>query len=148
MGAPVELLAKALSLELEDVVANVEFAAAPEDFELPMGPIKRGSLAGYRFEVLGMIDNQPAIGVEHITRIHSGAGPDWPFLEPGGFRIAVEGTPSYHVEIVIDEPDASIGACVGTAARAVNAIPVVFAAPAGVCSFLDLPMITAIRSAL
>jgi 2,4-diaminopentanoate dehydrogenase len=148
MGAPVELLAKALSFELDDVVAKVEFAEAPEEFELPMGHIGRGSLAGYRFEVLGMLGDQPAIAIEHITRIHSGAGPDWPSLEPGGFRIALEGTPSYRVEIVVDEPDASIGACTGTAARAVNAIPVVCAAPVGVCSFLDLPLITAVGNGL
>ena len=38
MGAPVDLLAKALSLDLDGIVTNVEFAAAPEDFELPVGP--------------------------------------------------------------------------------------------------------------
>ena len=148
MGAPVKLLADALSLELDRITAKVEFAEAPEDFYLPMGPIRRGSLAGYRFEVEGITDNAAVVAVEHITRIHDGAGHDWPSLEPGGFRIAVEGTPSYRVEVVIDEPDASIGACTGTAARAVNAIPVVCAAPSGVCSFLDLPMISAVRSAL
>ena len=149
MGAPVDLLARALSLELDDIVVNVEFAPAPEDFELPMGPIEHGSLAGYRFEILGMIDSNPAVAVEHVTRIHSAAGPEWPTLEPGGgFRIAIDGTPSYRVEIRIDEPDASVGACAGTAARAINAIPTVCAAPAGVCSFLDLPMIAAVRSGL
>ncbi len=148
MAAPVELLANALSLELDEVVATVEFAEAPEEFELSMGHIGRGSLAGYRFEVLGMVDDHPAIGVEHITRIHKEAGPDWPTLEPGGFRIVVEGSPSYRVEVVIDEPDASTGACTGTAARAVNAIPVVCAAPPGVCSFLDLPSITGIWKGL
>jgi 2,4-diaminopentanoate dehydrogenase len=146
MGAPVRLLAEALSIELDQVIANVEFAEAPEAFVLPMGGISRGSLAGFRFEVLGLIGDRPAVGIEHITRIHDGAGPAWPSLEPGGFRIAVEGSPSYRVEVVVDEPDASIGACTGTAARAVNAIPVVCAAPTGVCSFLDLPSIAAVRS--
>jgi len=148
MGAPVKLLADALSLELDRIASKVEFAEAPEGFVLPMGPISRGSLAGYRFEVEGIIDDVPVVAIEHITRIHDEAGPDWPSLEPGGFRVAVQGTPSYQVEVVIDEPDASIGACTGTAARAVNAIPVVCAAPPGVCSFLDLPMICGVRSAL
>jgi 4-hydroxy-tetrahydrodipicolinate reductase len=148
MGAPVKLLADALSLELDRITAKVEFAEAPEDFVLPMGRISRGSLAGYRFEVEGIIDNAVVVAIEHITRIHDEAGLDWPSLHPGGFRIAVEGTPSYQVDVVIDEPDASIGACTGTAARAVNAIPVVCAARPGVCSFLDLPMISAVRSAL
>jgi 2,4-diaminopentanoate dehydrogenase len=145
MGAPVTLLARALSIELDQVVARVEFAEAPRDFVLPMGPISRGSLAGFRFEVLGLIEDRPAVSIEHITRIHPDAGPGWPSLDPGGFRIAVDGTPSYQVDVVVDEPDASIGACTGTAARAVNSIPVVCAAPPGVCSFLDLPSIVAGR---
>ena len=84
IGAPVMLLAEALSFELDQVVANVEFAEAPEDFVLPMGAISRGSLAGYRFEVLGLIGKRTTVGIEHITRIHHGAGPEWPTLEPGG----------------------------------------------------------------
>ena len=58
----------------------------------------------------------------------------------------LNGTPSYKVEVVFDEDDANIAGCTGTAARAVNAIPVVCAAPSGVCSFLDLPMISAAGS--
>jgi 4-hydroxy-tetrahydrodipicolinate reductase len=92
-----------------------------------------------------MVKGEPVVAVEHITRIHDGASPHWPSLDPGGFRILIEGTPSYRVEVVIDEPDANIGACTGTAARAVNAVPVVCAAPPGVCSFLDLPVISAGR---
>jgi 4-hydroxy-tetrahydrodipicolinate reductase len=143
MSGPVRLLADALAIELDDVVARVEFAAAPEAFDLPIGPISKGSVAGYRFEVLGMVDGEPMIALEHITRVHHRAAPDWPNLQPGGFRIMLEGTPSYRVDVIVDEPDANVGACTGTAARAVNAIPVVCAAPAGVCSFLDLPLIPA-----
>jgi 4-hydroxy-tetrahydrodipicolinate reductase len=145
MAGPVTLLADALSITLDDVTARVELAEAPESFELPMGPIPEGTLAGYRFEVLGLVKGEPVVAVEHITRIHDRAAPHWPSLDPGGFRVLIEGTPSYRVEVVIDEPDANIGACTGTAARAVNAIPVVCAAPPGVCSFLDLPVISAAR---
>ncbi len=144
MSGPVRLLADALAIRLDGVVANVEFAAAPQAFDLPIGPISKGSLAGYRFEVLGIVDGEPVIALEHITRVHDRVAPDWPTLQPGGFRIILEGTPSYRVDVVIDEPDATIGACTGTAARAVNAIPVVCAAPTGVCSFLDLPFIHAL----
>jgi len=143
MAGPVMLLADALSIRLDDVTARVELAAAPESFELPIGLIPEGSLAGYRFEILGLVKGEPVVAVEHITRIHDRAAPHWPSLDPGGFRVLIEGTPSYRVEVVIDEPDANIGACTGTAARAVNAVPVVCAAPPGVCSFLDLPVISA-----
>jgi hypothetical protein len=144
MGAPIRLLADALAIRLDDVIAKVEFAAAPHAFDLPIGHISRGSLAGYRFEVLGLVEGEPVVALEHITRVHDGVAPEWPTLDPGGFRLLLEGTPSYRVDVVIDEPDATIGACAGTAARAVNAIPIVCAAPTGVCSFLDLPLISAL----
>jgi hypothetical protein len=146
MGAPVRLLAQALHLDLDEVTAAVEFAHAEHDFEVPMGPIGAGTIAGYRFEVLGLVDGTPAIAVEHVTRIHPEIAPEWPNLDPGGFRVLLDGTPSYTVEVVFEEDDPNIAACTGTAARAVNAIPLVCAAPAGVLSFLDLPMISAAGS--
>lgn len=144
MGAPIRLLADALGINLDEVIANVEFAPAPEAFDLPIGAIGQGSIAGYRFEILGKSNGEAVLALEHITRLHDLVAPQWPTLEPGGFRILLEGTPSYRVDVVVDEPDASMGACTGTAARAVNAIPVVCAAPAGVCSFVDLPLISAL----
>jgi hypothetical protein len=146
MGAPVRLLAEALDVDLDDVTAVVEFANAEHDFEVPMGPIAAGTIAGYRFEVLGLVDGSPAIAVEHVTRIHPDVAPSWPNLDPGGFRVLLDGTPSYTVEVVFKEDDPNIAACTGTAARAVNSIPVVCDAPPGVLSFLDLPMISAAGS--
>jgi hypothetical protein len=146
MGAPVRLLAEALSIQLDDVTAVVDFAVSDRAFEVPMGPIDAGSIAGYRFEILGLVDKRPVVAVEHITRIHSDVAPDWPRLDPGGFRVLLEGTPSYTVEVKFDEDDPNIAGCTGTAARAVNAIRVVDHAPSGVFSFLDLPMINAAGS--
>jgi 4-hydroxy-tetrahydrodipicolinate reductase len=143
MGAPIGLLADALSITLDDVTANVELAEAPETFDIPIGPIGKGSIGGYRFEVLGIVGGEAVLAVEHITRVHASVAPHWPVLEPGGFRLFVQGTPSYRIEVVVDEPDANVGACTGTAARAVNAVRAVCAAPPGVCSFLDLPLMTA-----
>jgi hypothetical protein len=50
------------------------------------------------------------------------------------------------VEVIFNAADPNVAACTGTAARAVNAIPVVCDAPAGVFSFLDLPTIAAVGS--
>lgn len=146
MGAPVRLLAEALRVELDDVRAVVEFATLDRPLDVPMGHIDAGTIAGYRFEVLGLVKDSPVIAVEHVTRLDSEVAPGWPSLDPGGFRVLLDGTPSYKVEVVFDENDANVAGCTGTAARAVNAIPVVCAAPTGVCSFLDLPMITAAGS--
>ncbi len=146
MNAPVLLLAEALGVTLDDVTAVVDLAAASEDFDIPMGPINSGTVAGYRFEVLGMVGAQVRIALEHVTRIHPDVAPHWPSIEPGGFRVIIEGTPSFTTEVVFDEDDPATAGCVATAARAVNSIPIVCAAPSGVCSFLDLPTITAAGS--
>jgi 2,4-diaminopentanoate dehydrogenase len=143
MGGPVLLLAEALGVTLDDVTAVVDLAVAGEDFEVPMGPIGEGTVAGYRFELLGMVGGAARIAVEHITRIHPDVAPHWPSIGPGGFRVIVEGTPSFTAEVVFDEDDPTTAGCVATAARVVNSIPTVCAAPSGVCSFLDLPMISA-----
>jgi 4-hydroxy-tetrahydrodipicolinate reductase len=146
MGAPVRLLADALHLDLDDVTAAVEFAPAEHSFEIPMGPIEQGAIAGYRFEILGMLRDEPVIAVEHVTRVDPDIAPTWPRVDPGGFRVLIDGAPSYRVEVAFDEDDPNVAGCTGTAARAVNAVPIVCDAPAGVCSFLDLPMISAAGS--
>jgi hypothetical protein len=146
MGGPVQLLADALGVTLDEITATVDLAAAGVDFEVPMGPIAKGTVAGYRFELLGMVGAEARIAVEHVTRIHPDVAPDWPSLGPGGFRVIIEGTPSFTAEVVFDEDDPTVAGCLGTAARAVNSISIVCAAPPGVCSFLDLPTISAAGS--
>jgi hypothetical protein len=140
------MLAAALRVELDDVSASVEFAEAARDFSVPMGEISKGSIAGYRFEVVGRRKDREIIAVEHVTRLDDDVAPHWATLRPGGFRVLLEGSPSYEVTVAFKEDDPNVAACTGTAARAVNAIATVCEARAGVCSFLDLPMITAAGS--
>jgi 2,4-diaminopentanoate dehydrogenase len=146
MAAPVRTLADALRIDLDEITAEVEFEPAPETFDVAMGRIDAGTIAAYRFQILGQLKGRAAIAVEHVTRLNSDVAPQWPDLDPGGFRVIVDGTPSFVTEISF-VGDANVGACTGTAARAVNSVPIVVEAPAGVCSFLDLPTISAAGSA-
>jgi hypothetical protein len=146
MDAPVRMLAQALDVAVDDVIARAQFAQADRNFKIPMGPIAKETIAGYRFEVIGLSGGEELTVVEHVTRIDGTVAPEWPKLEPGGFRILLDGTPSYKVEVTFDESDSSIAACTGTAARAVNSVAAVCRAPVGVFSFLDLPMISAAGS--
>jgi hypothetical protein len=143
MGAPILLLADALGIELDDLVSSAEIEAIDKDLDLPMGPIPAGTIAGYRFEVAGRKGDTTVLALDHITRLDPAVAPQWPALDPGGFRVIVEGRPSFTTSTVFDEVDAAVAGCMGTAARAVNAIPVVMSAPPGVCSSLDLPTIIA-----
>ena len=102
-------------------------------------------MAALRFEVQGWIRGRAAIVVEHVTRMHPDMAPDWPQPKgAGGYRITVEGSPSYTVdfEMMGEDGDHNTGGLVATGMRILNAIPAVCAAPPGVLSTLDLPLVT------
>ena len=119
---------------------------APEDIEISAGTIAKGTAAGLRFEVIGLVDGAPAIVVEHVTRLREDLYPDWPQpAQPGGnYRIEITGEPSYAMDLCLSSPngDHNHAGLVATAMRLVNAIPSVVAAPAGICTTIDLPFAT------
>jgi hypothetical protein len=72
--------------------------------------------------------------------------PDWPQPASGGgsYRVEITGEPSYAVDIVPSsrKGDHNHAAIAGAAGRIVNAIPAVVAAPPGIRTTLDLPLVT------
>ena len=121
---------------------------APETFETRMGRIEKGTCAGVRFEVQGIVDGKPALVAAHVNRLRDDIGPDWDRLSGqghSGYKIEVKGSPSLTCEIepVGEDGDHNTAGITGTAMRVVNAIPVVCDAGARVESILDLPLFTA-----
>jgi hypothetical protein len=102
-----------------------------------------------RFEVQGIVDGKPVVVLEHVTRLRDDLCPDWP--QPaqagGSYRIEVTGEPNYALDLCLSSSkgDHNHAGLVATAARIVNAIPAVVAAPAGIVTTLDLPLITGKR---
>jgi 4-hydroxy-tetrahydrodipicolinate reductase len=145
-GSVVRQLAAGLGIELEQVTERYERIPAPEDFDIASGHIPEGSAAALRFEVLGIVDGEPAVVLEHVTRLREDLCPDWPQpAQPGGsYRIEITGEPSYGIDVCLGSPngDHNHAGLVATAMRVVNAIPAVVAAPAGIRTTLDLPLIT------
>ncbi|MBM3674115.1 MAG: diacylglycerol kinase [Actinobacteria bacterium] len=144
-GGVVHMIAAGLGVELDDVREVVERRAAERDHHSAVGLVPAGSMAGLRFEVQGWVHGRPAIVVEHVTRMHPEVAPDWPQPKGGGsYRVQVDGSPSYAVEIEItgEDGDHNTGGLVGTGMRLLNAIPAVCAAPPGLLSTLDLPLVT------
>ena len=119
---------------------------APEDFDIASGHIPEGSAAALRFEVLGLVDGDPVVVLEHVTRLREDLCPDWPQpAQPGGsYRIEITGEPSYGVDVCLSSRrgDHNHAGLVATAMRVVNAIPAVVAAPPGIRTTLDLPLVT------
>jgi hypothetical protein len=140
--APIMLVADGLGASIEDFAYTREVAVADHTFRVAAGEIREGTVAAQRFGFSGIIAGRRAITVEHITRVGADQAPDWP--RGRGWRVSVEGAPSMLLEatIAVNGEDENDQGCLGTAMHAIHAIPHVCAAPPGIRTFLDLPMIT------
>jgi 4-hydroxy-tetrahydrodipicolinate reductase len=144
-GPVVRMLADALEAPLDDIREVHERQPAPETFDIPVGTIEEGTAAALRFEVQGIVRGEPAIVLEHVTRLRDDLAPAWPAPpRGGGYRIEITGSPSWTCELgmVGADGDHNTGGLVATAMRVLNAIPAVVAAPPGLLTPLDLPLIT------
>src|SRR3546814_18089986 len=76
-----------------------------------------------RFEIIGVVDGEERIVVEHVTRLRDDDAPDWP--QGQGYRILIEGEPSAKVELMLssDLGDHNHAGCLATAMHVINAIP-------------------------
>ena len=145
-GTAIRQLAAGLGIEVDQITESHQREPAPEDFDIAVGPIAKGTMAALQFEIRGMVNGHPAIVIEHITRLRPDLRPDWPQPAAGGgsYRVEITGEPSYAVDIVPSsrKGDHNHAAIVAAAGRIVNAIPAVLAAPPGIRSTLDLPLVT------
>jgi 4-hydroxy-tetrahydrodipicolinate reductase len=130
-------------VKLDRIEAWHERRPAERSFDTPIGHVAKGTMAGLRFEVRGIVGGKPRIVVEHVTRLHDDVAPDWPQSQ-GGYKVLISGVPRIEVSLdMADEHgDHAVGGVVLTATRLVNAIPAVCQAGPGLLTALDLPMIT------
>jgi 2,4-diaminopentanoate dehydrogenase len=142
-GPVLHLVATAIGLQLDEVAETHEILRADEDITIASGVVEKGTISGMRFEIIGLVDGEPRIVVEHVTRLRDEDAPDWP--QGSGYRIEIEGEPHVHLELELssDLGDHNHAGCLATAMHVVNAIPHVVAAPPGVLSLLDLPVYSA-----
>ena len=142
-------LADAHGLQLDRVDDTLEKWIAPESYETASGPLPAGTVGGMRFRLVGMAGGEERIVLEHITRMGEHSGPDWPrHPSPlGGYRVILEGMPTYTVDIEMHGRGSNLrGLSFATFMRPLNAIPAVIAAPPGIMSAHDLPMVTGVMT--
>jgi len=142
-GPVVELVGRALGVELDSIEEEIEVIHAEEDLTIDAGVIPAGTISGMRFQIKGMVDGVAAIVVEHVTRMQEGDAPDWP--QGQGYRIEIGGEPSMVATLELDSArgDHNTAGCMATAMRVLNAIPNLVAAEPGVYTALELPVFTA-----
>jgi hypothetical protein len=142
-GPVIELVAAALDVKLDSIAEWQEVLLADKAFDIASGRIERGTISGMRFEIRGMVDGEPRIVVEHVTRLRDDDAPNW--RRGHGYVVDIDGDPnvSISIELSSDNGDHNYAGCLATAMHVINAIPSVCEAPPGVLSFLDLPVYSA-----
>jgi 2,4-diaminopentanoate dehydrogenase len=145
-GTAIRQMAAGLGIEVDEIKDSVEQEPAPEDFEVAVGTIRKGTVAAVRFQIEGMVKGRPAIVVEHVTRLRGDLRPDWaqPAAPGGSYRVEIIGEPSYTMDIcpTSRNGDHNYAAILAAAGRIVNSIPDVVTAAPGIRTTLDLPLVT------
>ncbi|MFI6470116.1 dihydrodipicolinate reductase [Streptomyces sp. NPDC050516] len=145
-GGQLRLMARALGVELDDIRETMERRALDATVSTrTMGTFEAGTQGAVRFEVQGIVEGEPRIVIEHVTRIHPSCAPDWP-VPPGGgdgaHRVVIEGRP--RIEVTVEASDEgenrSAGGNATAVGRLVNAIDWLVAAEPGLYDALDVPL--------
>ncbi|KUI42010.1 diacylglycerol kinase [Mycobacterium sp. IS-1590] len=145
-GTAIRQLAAGLGIEVDEIKDSVEQEPAPEDFDVAVGTIKKGTVAAVRFLIEGLVRGRPVVVVEHVTRLRGDLRPDWaqPAQPGGSYRVEITGEPSYVMDIcpTSRNGDHNYAAILAAAGRIVNAIPDVVSAAPGIRTTLDMPLVT------
>ena len=144
-GGQVRMIARALGVELDDIRETLQRRELDETITNSMGEFVAGSQGGLRFEIQGIVDGEPLIVVEHITRIHPDVAPEWPSPPDGGdgaHKVIIEGRPriEVNVEATDEGGNRAAGGNATAVGRLVNAIPWLRDAGPGLYDALDVPL--------
>ena len=143
------MMADALGLELDDTRCESDFAVATEDMDLGFMTIEEGQVAGVKATWHGIVAGQSRIELRVVWKMGQHMEPDWPLEH--GYLVRVEGEPEIRTKLEIRPPRGFVAKSAEdfmglgmtiTALPAVNAIPAVCAAPAGIVGYGDLPLVT------
>ena len=139
------MIARALEVELDEIREVVERRALDETVTTEaMGVFEAGTHGAIRFEVQGIVDGEPRIVVEHVTRIHPSIAPDWPVppTGDGAHRVIIEGVPRIEVsvEATDEKGNRADGGNATAVGRLVGAIDWLVAAEPGLYDALDIPL--------
>ncbi|SRX94393.1 dihydrodipicolinate reductase [Mycobacterium shimoidei] len=134
----VRYIADILGFKLDRIELEWETLLAPTDLETALSIIPEGTICAHRWQLAGVIGARPAVAVQYFAAVSSTPWPDrWP--KParegeGGMVFRVEGSPSMSLELYFEQSatDRVNPGVAVTAMAAVNAIPDVVDAPAGV----------------
>jgi hypothetical protein len=138
------LVAEGLGITVERTTTEFDIAVAKRDLQVRSGHIAKGTVAGMRHEWITWSDGKPVIVFRSFWKMDDDLDPDWGY---GAIKysLTIEGDPTVKVAF---EPgtkhptgDEGYWGRVWTAMNSINAIPAVVAAPPGIRTHLDLPLV-------
>ncbi|QLL06421.1 dihydrodipicolinate reductase [Mycobacterium vicinigordonae] len=151
-GAQVRSLAQDLGVELDEIRERCEKWVTPEPIDCVMMHVDPGQVAAVRFGVEGLRDGEVVITMEHVNRLGPQTAPYWAYPPDGRLgvhRVVVEGSPGVEINTHLDgSGDHNEGGVIATAARVVNVIEAVCAAPRGVLAAHDLRPLDHLRGVM
>jgi 2,4-diaminopentanoate dehydrogenase len=136
----VEMMAKALSLRLDEVRYTPEFGVATKDLDLGYMEIRKGTVCGLKGIWQGIVGGQPRIELGLTWRLGNAMYPDWPIED--GYVMEVIGVPNIRIRYELEYPADPNDYVASTANPPVNAIRAVVAARPGIVTVDELPLIT------
>jgi hypothetical protein len=145
-GGVLRVLADALGVALDAVDEQVERRPLERTVELPIGTFDAGTQGAFRLRVRGLVGGREVLAVDHVTRIDDTCAPDWP-QPPGGsmgcHQVLVTGDPDVALTLEASDRDGdrNVGGIALSAGRLVHALPALAAAPTGLVTALDLPLV-------
>jgi 4-hydroxy-tetrahydrodipicolinate reductase len=147
-GEAVAMLADALGVELDEIVCEAEYAQTTEDLVMESWTIPAGHVAGVAASWQGRIGDRTVIALTVRWKKGTTLQPDWQINE--GHVIEVAGRPTVRTRLEYLPPpdfeattfaDFMVLGMIMTAMPAINAIPYVVAAPPGIVTYTDLPLV-------
>jgi 2,4-diaminopentanoate dehydrogenase len=146
-GEAVAMVADAIGIELDDIVCSAEYAQTTEELVLESWTIPAGCVAGIAASWQGRVGDRTVIELTVRWKKGTTLDPDWQIDE--GYVIEVAGRPTVRTTLQFLPPpdfeattfaDFMVLGMIMTALPAINAIPLVVAAPPGIVTYTDLPL--------
>jgi 2,4-diaminopentanoate dehydrogenase len=146
-GEAVAMVADAIGIELDEIVCSAEYAQTTEELVLESWTIPAGCVAGIAASWQGRVGDRTVIELTVRWKKGTTLDPDWQIDE--GYVIEVAGRPTVRTTLQFLPPpdfeattfaDFMVLGMIMTALPAINAIPLVVAAPPGIVTYTDLPL--------
>jgi hypothetical protein len=149
----VQLVAAAIGVEIDEIKCVAEYAQTTEDLTMASWTIPAGHVAGVFASWQGMVDGKPVIDINVRWKKGQTLEPDWK-LDGDGWKITIDGRPTVNMQVGFLPPqdmienaktieDFFVLGHIMTAMPPIHAIPAVVAAPPGIVTYTELPLISA-----